>query len=88
MKFIRFRPIKDVDEYLKNQRRDDARIGKPLPTRDVRTLIVAQAVLEKAQQAQAENDPVIDARRREAVPAEVEAWARTALGEEVCTCSI
>jgi hypothetical protein len=61
-----------------------ASIGRPLPTRDVKALIVAQAILEEVDAVSA-----ADAKpTKETLPSEVELWARRVLGQEVCTCSI
>ena len=64
-----------------------ARLPRPLATRDVQTLLVAQAVVEQAELAEqhsADDDTTAAAN----IPPEVQAWARNVLGKEVCSCSI
>lgn len=66
-----------------------ARLPKPLPSRDVRALLVAQAVVDQAehdeQKVAADDDDRSDTA---VIPPEVRAWARNILGKEACSCSI
>lgn len=83
MSFLKRSPQPAVD-------RDAVRpqtIGKPLPTRDVRTLVLAQRVIEESERQTVTSDGDIN-RPGDAVPPEVQEWARAVLGEEECTCSI
>lgn len=66
---------------------EPARLPRPLATRDVQTLLVAHAIEEQCEQAEQE---VAGGgySAGEVIPPEAQAWARSALGKEACTCSI